>query len=89
MQLRSQSIRFFAYFYKAWDQSIELPDIERYINITFSQMHEDWNIGKVTYSNQSARRCEPEDFGSDKDSKHLYELWISDNYYFDIFCPDL
>ena len=31
----------------------------------------------------------PEDFGTDKDSKGLYELWISDDYYFDVFCPDL
>ena len=23
------------------------------------------------------------------DSENLYELWISDDYYFDIFCPDL
>ena len=52
-------------------------------------MHEDRNIGKVTYSNQSARRCQPEDFGDDKDSKDLYELWISDDYSYDIFCPNL
>lgn len=52
-------------------------------------MHEDWNVGKVTNSNHSARRCLPEDFGNDEESKQIYDLWISDDYYFDIFCPDL
>lgn len=37
--------------------------------------------------NQSSRRCQPEDFGSLKQSKDLYELWQEHQY--DIFCPDL
>lgn len=61
----------------------------QYVNVSFHQMQEDWNTGKVTFSNHSARRCEPKDFGDDEQSKHLYDLWISDAYYFDIFCPDL
>ena len=52
-------------------------------------MEEDWNTGVVTYANHSIKRCEPEDFGNDDQSDQLYELWISDDYEFDIFCPDL
>ena len=53
------------------------------------QMDENWNTGVVRYVNHTSRRCEPIDFGSDNQSKALYELWIHPDYYFDIFCPDL
>ena len=52
-------------------------------------MKEDWNKGTVSLSNHSVKRCEPSNFGTDAQSKKLYEYWITDQYYFDIFCPDL
>ena len=74
---------------KSTNMSIKLPELERYVNVSFHQMTEDWNIDKITFNNHSGRRCKPIDFGTDAQSKQLYELWVHEDYYFDIFCPDL
>ena len=54
-------------------------------------MDEDWNeeVGIVITTNHTARRCKPADFGHDTQSKDIYDKWISDDFYFDIFCPDI
>lgn len=63
MKLSEQELRFFAYFYKDFDQEVVLSDLERYVNISFHHMHENWNNGTVTETNHSAKRCEPQHFG--------------------------
>ena len=71
------------------NQTQELADLHRYVNVSFHHQNEDWNTGIVTVSNHSSKRCESKDFGSDEQSKKLYDLWVSEDYTYDIICPDL
>ena len=65
-------------------------EMHRYVNITYLQMIEDWNEDQIYFeSNHTMRRCEPADFGDDKQSQGFWHTWITDDYRFDLFCPDL
>ena len=68
----------------------ESKDVEKYINMTFLQMEEDWNTDQIYFeSNHGVKRCEATDFGEDAQSQAYYHTWVTDTYQFDLFCPDL
>ena len=64
--------------------------MDRYLNLSFYQLEEDWYLDNpYKETNFTVRRCEPTDFGEDEQSQAYYHTWITDTYAFDIFCPDL
>jgi len=53
-------------------------------------MDEDWNLDNpYQESNFTVKRCEPSDFGEDKQSQAFYDTWVTEKHKFDMFCPDL
>lgn len=53
-------------------------------------MKEDWNKKDIYFAvNRTIKRCQPEDFGEDQASQDYWHTWITDDYFFDLFCPDL
>ena len=64
--------------------------MNKYLNITFLQMEEDWNKEQIYFdSNFTVKRCEAQDFGDDEQSQAFYHTWVTDTYAFDLFCPDI
>ena len=57
VHLNYQEIRFFAHLYKDHEEIEFLTEIERYVNISFHHLSEDWNIGRFKSSNHSSKRC--------------------------------
>ena len=37
----------------------------------------------------SVKNCEQSDFGNDTKAKKYYEMWVNDDYQYELFCPDL
>lgn len=65
-------------------------EIEKYLNMSYFQMKEDWYTKQVFYENNlTIKRCEADDFGDDQLSHDFYGTWVTDDYAFDVFCPDL
>ena len=63
--------------------------MDKYLNISFLQMEEDWYTQDIYFeTNLDSKRCMPEDFGDDKISQDFWHTWITDDYQFDLFCPD-
>lgn len=53
-------------------------------------MEEDWYSADNVYTeiNYGAKRCQPDDFGKDNQSHAFWHTWVTDDYAFDLFCPD-
>ena len=52
-------------------------------------MKEDWYTKDIYNEYDSGiKRCQRDDFGLDADSHDFWDTWITDDYQFDLFCPD-
>ena len=53
-------------------------------------MEEDWYTEDIYHETiLGSKRCLAEDFGTEKASQDYWHTWITDDYAFDLFCPDL
>ena len=66
-----------------------MPDAERYVDVSFLNYFEDWEKGDFQNKKVPSRRCLQEDLGAVEQNKQVYEMWITDDIKYDIFCPDL
>lgn len=92
VSFKNTSTMFMASFVKQTRliNDLEKADLQRYINITFSQVYSNMNTFEFKTSNIAINRpCQDHDFVNRTYAKKLLTKWNNEKFEIPLFCPDV